>query len=758
MKLALSSIALAVAGVCSPVMAAQLQGQVTDLQGAPIAGALVSIDGGTSTSTNPQGQYQLTVADNSHIHLHISNADFKHVDRDLQITTGAMTQDISLTKTAMENIVVTASPLARSALESTTPISVLTEDQLKLNIEPTLGDTLEKLPGVQASHFGAGASRPIIRGMGGPRVQVLENGLSVGDASTVSADHAVTAEAASAQQIEILRGPGTLLYGNGAIGGVVNVVDKRYHESPVDELSGQFGTRYDTASNGRTFNGDIDGGNGQFNWHVDGTHRITDDVDIPGNAIANLPETHGKLANSNQKLDDYAAGVGYTGDTGFVSVSGARTESNYGIPGRGEADAPDITIDLKKTAWQLHSGLLDPFAGFSKLRFDAGYTDYQHAEEEDGVAGTTFFNKQSEARLSLNNRPWGEWQGTMGLHAVHRDFAVEGEEALTPDSKTDTLAAFIVQERKVGDFRFELGGRLEHYRLAPDSMTLDTLNGEQTYQAEDLVDNDLTVSAGMVWDFDPAYNLGLSLTRAQRSATAEELYSYGPHDATQSFELGSQFSIENGQIITNSGNNDKEVANNIDLTLRKLEGAWTGSLSMAYNRVNNFYYEKNTGLVASDIVNGDAEGDLPVYQYTQGDAELYSLEAQASIPFNDIWSLDMFSDYTRGKLVDGGNLPLISPMRIGSTLNFDQQQWHAEVGAIGYAKQTDTAENETETAGYALVNAAVTYRLYTSAGDMLFYVKGTNLLDQDARPHTSLLKDYAPLMGRNFMLGVTYNF
>lgn len=346
----------------------------------------------------------------------------------------------------------------------------------------------------------------------------------------------------------------------------------------------------------------------------------------------------------------------------------------------------------------------------------------------------------------------------MGLHAVYRDFAVEGEEALTPDSKTDTLAAFIVQERKVGDFRFELGGRLEHYRLAPDSMTLDTLNGEQTYQAEDLVDNDLTVSAGMVWDFDPAYNLGLSLTRAQRSATAEELYSYGPHDATQSFELGSQFSVENGQIITNSGNNDKEVANNIDLTLRKLEGAWTGSLSMAYNRVNNFYYEKNTGLISSDIVNGDAEGDLPVYQYTQGDAELYSLEAQASIPFNDTWSLDMFSDYTRGKLVDGGNLPLISPMRIGSTLNFDQQQWHAEVGTIGYAKQTDTAENETETAGYALVNAAVTYSLYTSAGDMLFYVKGTNLLDQDARPHTSLLKDYAPLMGRNFMLGVTYNF
>ena len=758
MKLALSSIALAVAGVCSPVMAAQLQGQVTDPQGAPIVGAQVSIDGGPRTMTNSQGQYQLTVADNSHVHLHVSDDNFKHVDQDLQITTGVIKQDVSLKQAIMENIVVTASPLARSALESTTPISVLTEDQLKLNIEPTLGDTLEKLPGVQASHFGAGASRPIIRGMGGPRVQVLENGLSVGDASTVSADHAVTTEAASAQQIEILRGPGTLLYGNGAIGGVVNVVDKRYHEAPVDGVSGQLGTRYDTASNGRTFNGDIDGGNGQFNWHLDGTHRVTDDVDIPANAIVDMPETHGKLDNSSLKLDDYAAGVGYTADTGFVSVSGARTESNYGIPGRGEADAADITIDLKKTAWQLHSGLLDPFAGFSKLRFDAGYTDYQHSEEEDGVAGTTFFNKQSEARLSLNNNPWGEWQGTMGLHMVHRDFSVEGEEALTPNSKTDTLAAFIVQERKVGDFRFELGGRIEHYRLAPEGMILETINGEQNYQAEDLVDNDLTLSAGMVWDFAPSYNLGLSLTRAQRSPTAEELYSFGPHDATQSFEIGSQFTIVNGQIMTDSGNNDKEIANNIDLTLRKLEGAWTGSLSMAYNRVNNFYYEKNTGLIASDIVGADPEGDLPVYQFTQGDAELYSLEAQATIPFNDNWSLDMFSDYTRGKLVDGGNLPLMPPMRIGSTLNYDQQQWHAEIAAIGYGKQTDTAENETETAGYALANAAVTYRLYTNSGDMLLYVKGNNLLNQEARPHTSLLKDYAPLMGRNVMFGVTYNF
>ncbi|MFQ6372212.1 TonB-dependent receptor [Shewanella sp. YIC-542] len=758
MKLAVLCVALASAGVSSGAFAAQLQGKITDTQGNPVAGARVSVDGGHQVNADNQGHYQLTVADNSHVHLHVSSNQFKHSEVDLQVGSGTLTQDFTLSASQIENIVVTASPLGRSALESSTPVTVLSDDQLKLNTEPTLGDTLDKLPGVQASHFGAGASRPIIRGMDGPRVKVLENGLSVGDASTVSADHAVTAEAAAAQQIEILRGPGTLLYGNGAIGGVVNVVDKRSQEQAVERFNGNVGARYDSGNDGKTLNADLNGGNGQFNWHVDGTRRRTNDYDIPGNAIAADASSHGTVANSQLELDEYAASVGYTADKGFISVSGARTESNYGIPGRGEPDAPDITIDLKKTAWQLHGGLLDPFAGFSRIRLDAGYTDYQHGEQENGDADTFFYNKQKEARLTLNNNPWGEWQGALGLHASYRDFSVDGEEQLTPNSTTKTLAAFIVQERKINDFRIELGARVEDYRLSPDAMALETRAGETEYQPQEVSDVNTTLSAGLVWDFHPAYNLSVALTRAERSATAEELYSYGPHDATQSFELGSEFRIENGQIVVNAGDADKEIANNIDVTLRKLEGSWTGALSMAYNRVNNFFYEANTGMVAADLINGDEEGDLPVYQYAQADAELYSVEAQANIPLTELLSLDLFSDYTRGKLVDGGNLPRISPLRFGSTLNFDRDQWHADVGMIAYSRQKDVAANETESTGYALVNAAITYRLFTDNGDMLVYLKGNNLTNQQARPHTSLLKDYAPLMGRNIMLGVNYTF
>ncbi|WP_299497053.1 TonB-dependent receptor [uncultured Shewanella sp.] len=754
MKHALSYIALALAGGATPVMAAQLQGQITDPDGTPIVGAQVSVTTDKQTITNAQGQYTLTLSDNSLAHLHVSAKSFNDANDDVSITTGTMTHNVSLEHAMMENIVVTASPFLRSPIESTTPITVMTEDQLKLNTEPTLGDTLEKLPGVQATHFGAGASRPIIRGMSGPRVLVLENGLSVGDASTVSADHAVTTEAGTAQQIEILRGPGSLLYGNGAIGGVVNVVNNRVHEEPVDELSGNVGTQYETGNNGRTVNGELNGGNGKFNWHLDGTKRKTSDLNIAGDAIEGQADTHGTLDNSQLEQDDYAVGVGYTGDNSFISISGARTDSNYGIPKRDTED-PDITIDLQKTVWQLHSGLLNPFSGVTKLSVDAGYTDYQHAEEEDGVADTFFYNKESEVRLSVNNSPWGKWQGSMGLNTTHRDFSVVGDEALTPDSITDTLAAFIVQEREINDFRIELGGRVEHYNLSPDSMNLESTSGTQNYQPDGVNDNNLTLSAGIVWNFDPNYNLGLSFERAERSPTAEELYSFGDHDATQSFEVGSQFTIENGEVTPNTDSNSKEVANNIDLTLRKRDGAWTGSLSMAYNRINNFYYEKDTGLIASDI---GEEGSLPVYQFTQGDAELYSVEAQANIPLNEIWSIDLLSDYTRGLLVDGGNLPLISPLRVGSTLNYDQSDWHAEVGVMAYAKQTETAENETDTAGYALLNTALTYHMMMNDNDVMLYVKGTNLLNQDARPHTSLLKDYAPLMGRSFMVGMNYDF
>ncbi|WP_406664492.1 TonB-dependent receptor [Gallaecimonas sp. GXIMD1310] len=757
MKFAPLTLALAAAGLCTPVFAADLIGTVTDTAGKPIAGAILSVEGAhTQVKTDAKGQYRLRVADNSHIHLHASADQFEHQQRDIQAGTQTLTENFTLAPVNMENIVVTGTALGRSVLESSTPVSVLTEDKLRQATEPSLGDTLERQPGVQASHFGPASSRPIIRGMGGPRVKVLENGLAVGDASTVSADHAVTAEASTARQIEILRGPGTLLYGNGAIGGVVNVVDQRYSEQPVDGLNGAVEGRYSTGDNERTAVANLNGGNGQYNWHLDGTRRRAHSEKIPGDAIAGIANPSGRLANSQLSLDDFAAGVGYTGERGFVGVSGSRTENLYGIPSDGDPTEPPISINMKKTSWQLHGGLDEPLPGFSKLRVDGGYTHYEHAEEDNGVPGTIFTNKYSEGRMSLYNKPWGEWQGVMGVHLTHRNFSIAGDEALTPDTVTDGTAAYLVQERNVGDFRFELGGRLEHYRLTADPMNLETLGGANAYQPTNLTDNNLSLSAGTVWHMTPGYNLSLALTRAERSATPEELYSYGPHDATRTFEVGALYQLGNGTVTPLSSKPKQEIANNLDLTLRKFEGSWSGTFSVYYNKVNNYFYEHDTGLVAADLV---ADGDnTPVYQYSQGNATLYGYEAQATFNMTDLWSLDLFSDYTRGKLDNGGNLPRISPMRVGARLNFDLNDWHADLGSTTYAKQDKVAENETTTSGYTLLDGSVSYHVYTSTGDLLVFLKGNNLTNREARPHTSLLKAIAPLPGRSFTLGVRYTF
>ncbi|ROQ22431.1 TonB-dependent receptor [Gallaecimonas pentaromativorans] len=759
MKFAPLYLALAAAGLATPAFAAVVTGTVSDASGSPIVGAAVSVDGAaTQAVTDKNGNYSLKVADNSHLHLHAGADNFAHSEVEIDTATGSLSKDFVLAPVNVENIVVTGSPLGRTALESTTPVSVLSDDALRKATAPSLGDTLENQPGVQASHFGPAASRPIIRGMDGPRVQVLENGLGVGDASTVSADHAVTTEASTARQIEILRGPATLLYGNGAIGGVVNVVDYRYSDQPIDGMTGSVGARYSTVDDGKTAVANLNTGNGKYYWHVDGTHRRASDEDIPGQAIEGVDNPSGKLANSQLSLDDFGFGTGYTGDDGYIGVSGSRTENKYGIPpSEAGSDEPTVSIDMRKTAWQLHSGLNDPFKGFKSLKFDGGYTHYTHAELENGDPDTVFTNKYSEGRVTLANDPWGEWQGVVGLHATHRDYRIDGEESLTPNTKTDSVAAFIVQERKVGDFRYQLGGRLENYHLKSGSMDLESLAGDQQYSPSDIKDNDLSLSAGTVWDFTPGYNLSVSLSRAERSATAEELYSYGPHDATRTFEVGSLYDINGGNVIPVGSDPKQETANNLDLTLRKFDGAWSGTLSVFYNKVDNYFYEHNTGLVASDL--GDVEdGDLPVYQFSQADATLYGFEAQVNVPIGDYWSIDAMSDYTRGKLKDGGNLPRISPLRVGSTLNFDYQDWHADVGATAYSKQDKTAENETDTAGYTLVNASVGYHVYQSSGDLFVFLQGNNLTDKEARPATSFLKDTVPLPGRNLTLGVRYSF
>ncbi|WP_341502108.1 TonB-dependent receptor [Gallaecimonas sp. GXIMD4217] len=786
MKLNRISAALLLAGLHLPAQALDLSGRVTDEAGNPVAKATVSLLGSQKEAkTDQDGRFHFTVKDNSHLHLHVTAPRYQHGELEIDGGTEPLELSIRLKESSIENIVVTAGALRRGVLESANPITVLAEDDLRLAAQPSLGETLAREPGVQSSYFGPAASRPVIRGMDGPRVRVVQNGLGTGDASTVSADHAVTTESGTARQIEVLRGPATLLYGNGAVGGVVNVVDNRVPRREQEGLSGELEGRYATVNDERTLTATLDGGSGAFAWHLDGNRRRAHDTAIPGAADIHEPDQRGLLENSSLENDEFTLGASHVGEHGFIGLSYNSLDSNYGVPGHHHGEEHEeegheeegheeeaeesVRIDLDKTAWQLLAELDDPFAGFSRLQWAAGYNDYEHTELEGGAVGTVFKNETREARLALEHNPLAEWQGVLGLHWLSRDFGAQGEEAFSPDSQSRALAAFLVEERQLGEVTLELGGRLEHYRIEASPFELETDEGHEQVAPGKISHNNLSLSASANWRFTDGYSLGAALSRAERGATAEELYSFGPHLATGTFEVGSLFHLEaegeHGHGHFEGGEPQTEVANNLDITFRKFGGDLGLTANLFYNRIDHYFYQENTGLVAEgghEEEEGEAEhdhgGELPIFQYRQADVEFYGYELDASWQLDEHWSVDAFSDYTRARLKDGGELPRIPALRLGLTLNYDWDDWHMELGATRYGRQDKVAEGEEETPGYTLVDAALTYRHYTDAGDLLFFLKGSNLTDREARPHTSFLKEVAPLPGRNLTLGVRYAF
>lgn len=798
-----AGVALAISGM--PLMAAELQGQVLNQQGSPIKNAQVLIYGtNKQASTNEQGQFQLKNLEPGHYHLHVSADDHVQQDLELEVKPQMQKQVYTLQTSSIENIVITAGLFNRSLLESSIPASVISKDELSRMQTASLGETLKNEPGIHSSYFGPASSSPVIRGMDGPRVKIVQNGLDTGDASRVGPDHAVATETATATQVEVLRGPATLLYGSGAIGGVVNVVDQRIPTQKVDGLEGNLDARHESVADGKTFSIDLTGGSGNFAWHFDAFDRDNDDYDIPGEAELESDdhdeehedhdehdhdehdehdEESGTLAGSSVDAKGYTFGTSYITDKGYLGVSFGRLESYYGIPGHAhhheedeeeheehsESAVEGTFADLEQDRVQLIGSLNSPFAYFTKADIKLAYTDYQHQEIEDGELGTSFKNDSLVGRLELFHTPINEWQGVLGLQYSSSDFEAVGDEAFTPPVETDSIALFLLEEKRFGDVTINLGARVEKVDLTPDDQTLPSLDYTP-----------VSFSAGGIWQMGTGYSLALSLAHSERAPSASELYANGEHISTQNFEVGGiyeleahddHFHLEQGEGL------DKETANNLDITLRKFGGSWGATFSIFYNQVDDYIFQQNTGFVFEgehdhhdedeheeheehhdEEEHHEHEEGLPVYAFAQQDATLYGFEAELNIPLHDLVKLDIFADYTRGKLDQGGYIPRMPPLRFGAALNAELDNWHLDLSATRYAKQTKVAEQETETKGYVLVDASVNYYLDAGDGQLNFYLKASNLFDKEARVHNSFLKDRAPLPGRNLVLGVNYSF
>lgn len=642
----------------------------------------------------------------------------------------------------LPSVVVTATPFEnRSELDMAQPVSVLRGEDLRRKREASLGDTLSRELGVASSSFGPAAGRPIIRGLDGPRIRVLENGIGTLDLSSISPDHAVTVESLNASQIEILRGPSTLLYGSGASGGVVNVVSGRIPNRLFKSPKGDIELRGNTATEERTgaFNATGSIG-GRASWSVGGFKRKTGDYHIPGRADESNPSSEkGVVRNSAIDTGGISAGGSLVGERGFIGGSISRLESEYGIP------SPEGSkIDLKQTRYDLSGELDKPLIGFEKLKVRTGYNDYKHNEiEGTGQIATRFKNQGLESRAELLHAPIANWKGVFGIQFQDRNFSALGEEAVIPVTKSRSTGIFLVEERNWDRWRLELGGRIERATQDPQNNT----NPARAF-------NLYNVSAGTLWKIMEGYGLGLSATRGQRAPSTEELYIKGAHRGTATFQTG-------------DGTLASETTSNIDLALRKNTGLIKWKINVFHNWIDNYIFVRSADINgdgvadrADDTGTLDPGGEFLVQNFAQTGARFFGAEAEVILALKpDATELRLFTDYVRGKLDTGSNVPRITPQRFGLELNHKVGSWTANVNAFHVMRQNRVAELETSTPGYTLLNVDLSYRIKeTKSNGIKIFLQGKNLLNEEVRVHTSFLKNFAPLPGIAAVIGLKGEF
>lgn len=629
----------------------------------------------------------------------------------------------------LAGVVVTASALQDTADTLSKPTEVLSGARLDENRAATLGETVSSVPGVQSSNFGPGVGRPIIRGMDGPRVAILSGGLSSQDVSTVSQDHAPAIEPFLADQIEVLKGPSTLLYGSGAIGGAVNVVDGRIPDSPIDNgVSGRAETRFFGGDQGgNTTMARVDGGSDRFALHADAVYRHAPDYTTPD----------GRQYNSYIDTRSGALGGSLLGDWGYVGLSASRFNDEYGNPGEpGNPTLGERGVYLKmhQDRYEAKGALNDLWGAGNGLRFSLAHTGYEHTEFEGDTPGTRFRKNANEGRVEATFGSRDGWQGALGTQLSASTFLAIGEEAFVPQTSTRAYGVFGVARRNWDGLQLDLGARVDDVKSSP-------VDGA----SRDFRPLSLSLAGG--WKLSDAWKLTLNLDRAERAPVEEELFSDGPHIATLAYEIG------------NAGLR-KEAANQLELGLQYQADWVEAKVSAYYNRFDNFIYLADTG---NTWYWEEGDQDLPVRQWTQANARFRGLEGEASFHLarNDSgdWDLRVFGDTVRATLANGGgNLPRIAPARLGAQLRWQHENWRAALGATRTSRQNDVAANETPTAGYTLVDAHLSRHFDSGNLSWELFADGSNLTNQVARVHTSFLKDQVMLPGRSVGFGVRVFF
>ncbi|CAN1487767.1 CirA Outer membrane receptor proteins, mostly Fe transport [Methylophilaceae bacterium] len=644
-----------------------------------------------------------------------------------------------ITQRELSNVAVTGNPLGVGSDAMVLPVSILSGRELSLKREATLGETLNTLPGVAASNFGPNSSRPVIRGLDAERVRIMQNGVGILDASSLSFDHAVAIDPLVIEQIDVVRGPAALLYGGSAVGGVVNAIDHRIPSEPVNGIIGRTEARLGGPDNQRNAAAVVDVGNGQFAMHADAYKRKTDDLNIPGFAVSNrknqadgtLQENYGKLINSSASSDGGALGASLTFDKGYVGSSYSGFNSNYGTVAE-----QAVRIAMKSQRWDIASAFRELNSVISRIKMRYAHTDYQHQEIEDGAIGTTFTNKGSEGSVELGHAKLGDLDGVWGWQFQNSRFAALGEEAFVPAVQTKSHAAYLYEEMPLkalglDQLKLSLGGRAEHTALDASAWTKNP-----TVQSADFTT--YSYALGGLYAIDSHWSMASNLSHNERAPSYFELYANGAHLATGQYEVGNP-------------NFKKECSNGVDAQIRWKDARNSFSVGAYYTRFNRFLGLLDTGAI-------DGPSTLPIAQFSAFAASFKGLEAEAKFNLADDWDLSLRGDYVRASNLDNqAALPRITPLRLGAGLNYQKNALGARLNVARAFKQNRTAQNELPTAGYTDVSAMATYKLPSKLNVELF-AKASNVLNQEIREHTSFLKDLSPAGARSVLIGLRADF
>ena len=656
--------------------------------------------------------------------------------------------------TTLDTIRIKAHPLEQTSKDFAVADTVVDQKRLAQGAV-TIGEALSGETGISSNQFGAGSSRPVIRGQDGPRVKILQNSSENIDVSTLSPDHAVTVDPALAKQVEVIRGPSTLLFGAGTVGGLVNVTDSKLPTAmPEKGYEGNATLRYNTGSDEKLATAGVTLGLGdQVALRVEGLKREANDYIAPD--YVHEGEKERRVDNTFAKGQTVNVGLSWIYDRGFTGISYSNRQDQYGLPGHsheyeschlhglslhcGEHDHDEDEhddhdhdhaheagpwIDLKSERYDVRTELDDPFAGFKKLRAQASYTDYQHDEIEEDTIATHFKNKGYDGRLELVHNPLGAWEGVIGTQYGQQKLELTGEEAFLAPNTTKKWSVFALEHAQLNDVHVELAARVDQQKIDIDDSSKKDFDGSA-----------FSVSGAANWEFAPNYKLSLVTSHQERLPLAQELYADGGHFATNTYELG------NDQL-------SKEKSNNVELGFHYDDNTFDYHVHVYHNWFDDYIYAQTL----------DRYKDFRLVQYAQDKAKFYGAEAEAGYQISPIYKLRVFGNYVRGK-IDNDNAPRVPAGRLGTKLNADfDDHWSGSAEYYHVFQQDKIAAYETDSQSYNMLNLGVAYSgNYSNVSDYRVFLNANNLLDDQVYQHASFLSTI-PQVGRNFSVGVNFSF